>query len=92
MIDSGSKENNCEKFRAALSLCREALTAEDLLHLWKEIIEEWLPSSPKFVPGRDYLQKNFWPIRSKWSLTFSEMNLLSGLAQCKVQKAQIAWF
>ena len=83
MIDSGSKESNWRRFRAALALCREALMEEDLSRLWKEVIHKWHPPSPKHADAIDYLQKSIWPLRSKRSLAFSANELIFGASSTR---------
>ncbi len=57
-------------FRKSLSTCREASTAEELRSLWRAMLNEWLPKSPKTEEVRKYLERYIWSKRKQWAVAF----------------------
>ena len=69
---TGGGASSWAGFRKGLGQIREAATPEILKHMWDDLIDEWLPSSSRTAPARQYLMKYVWEKRKKWATTYFE--------------------
>lgn len=76
ILTSSAGASSLASFRKCLSICRQAISEDDLGRLWSDTMNEWFPQqSVSHVTARSYLFKLVWSKRRQWSVAFSRIAL-----------------